>query len=219
MNDIDELNLILEHREQQWIQHCNFVLEKILLPLCRDGLAFSRRSNERAFVLIENRINDQWLFTVLNTWLMCPQGTELLLITDQANLPKARTYLHQQAPDIEARFLCVEDLSAGICLSNYSSFNSMMKHADFWNALPHEELLIIQTDALLAKPLDPFFFQFCYLGAPFYQDSTLNTLRKEIKRGKLSVFLKSIHQSIIPPTQTPIPTYTAMEDCPFAIGT
>ena len=61
MNDIDELKLILEHREQQWTQHCNFVLEKILLPICREGLAFSQKSNKRAFVLIENRINRQWL--------------------------------------------------------------------------------------------------------------------------------------------------------------
>ena len=30
MNDIDELKLILDHREQQ-IQHCNFVFERILL--------------------------------------------------------------------------------------------------------------------------------------------------------------------------------------------
>ena len=64
MNDIDELKLILEHREQQWLQHCNFVLEKILLPLCREGLALSQSPSKRAAVLIENRINHQWLFTV-----------------------------------------------------------------------------------------------------------------------------------------------------------
>ena len=37
-NDINELKLILEHRENQWLQHCKFVLEKILLPLCREDL-------------------------------------------------------------------------------------------------------------------------------------------------------------------------------------
>ena len=74
---------------------------------------------------------------------MCPPGTELLLITDQANLSKAQTYLHQKAPDLKARFLCVEDLSTGTHLNNAYSFNSMMKRADFWNALPHKELLII----------------------------------------------------------------------------
>ena len=203
MNDIEELKLILEHREQQWIQHCNFVLEKILLPICQEGLAISRKSNKRAFVLIENRINTQWLFTVLNTWLMCPPGTELLLITDQAKLSKAQTYLHQKAQVLEAKFLCVEDLSPGTHLNTAYSFNSMMKRADFWNALPHKELLIIQTDALLAKPLDPFFFQFCYLGAPFVPRQHSEYFEKRNPTGQIQRFFKidiPIHNSPHPDT-------------------
>ena len=163
MNDINELNLILEHRENQWLQHCNFVLEKVLLPLCREDLTLPQIPSQRAAILIENRINHQWLFTVLNTWIMCPQGTELLLITDQENLSKARNYLDQYAPTLRASFLCIDELSADTDLSSYNSFNQMMKSAAFWKALPLEKLLIIQTDALLAKPLDPFFFQFQYL--------------------------------------------------------
>ena len=203
MNDIDELKLILEHRELQWTQHCNFVLEKILLPICQEGLAFSQTSNERAFVLIENRINRQWLFTVLNTWLMCPQGTELLLITDQANISKAQTYLHQHAPDLSASFFCVEDLSAGTRLSDYSSFNRMMKSATFWDALDHEELLFVQTDALLAKPLDPFFFQYCYLGAPFLPRQHTEYFEKRRSDGRINQFFKietPIHGSPHPDT-------------------
>ncbi|MCB4406948.1 DUF5672 family protein [Synechococcus sp. MU1642] len=203
MNDIDELKLILEHREHQWLQHCKFVLEKILLPICHEGLAFSQKPSERAAVLIENRIDHQWLFTVLNTWLMCPQGTEILLITDRANLSKASTYLHQHAPDFEAHFLCVEDLLPGTNLSNYSSFNRMLKTTAFWSALPHEELLIIQTDALLAKPLEPFFFQFCYLGAPFLPRQHSEYFEKRDKSGHINRFFKietPIHNSPHPDT-------------------
>ena len=43
-------------------------LEKILLPLCREGLALSQSPSKRAAVLIENRINHQWLFTVAKHW-------------------------------------------------------------------------------------------------------------------------------------------------------
>ena len=203
MNDVDELKLILEHREQQWLQHCNFVLEKILLPLCRKGLALSQSPSKRAAVLIENRINNQWLFTVVNTWLMCPQGTELLLITDQANLAEARTYLRQHAPVLDANFLCIEDLSPGTHLSDYSSFNRMMKSAAFWSSLPHEELLIIQTDALLSKPLDPFFFQFCYLGAPFLPRQHTEYFEKRNTNGRINRFFKietPIHGSPHPDT-------------------
>ena len=203
MNDIDELKLILEHREHQWLQHCKFVLEKILLPICHEGLAFSQKPSRRAAVLIENRIDDQWLFTVVNTWLMCPQGTEMLLITDRGNLSKASTYLHQHAPDFKARFLCVEDLSPGTNLSNYSSFNRMLKTTAFWSALPHEELLIIQTDALLAKPLELFFFQFCYLGAPFLPRQHSEYFEKRNKNGHIKRFFKietPIHNSPHPDT-------------------
>ena len=190
MNDIDELQLIIEHREQQWIQHCNFVLEKVLLPICHEGLAFSQKSKERAFILIENRINTQWLFTVLNTWLMCPEGTEIVLITDKDNLSKARRYLHQNAPGLAASFFCVEDLSAGNCLSDYNSFNRMMKSVAFWEGLHHEELLIIQTDALLAKPLNPFFFQFCYLGAPFLPRQHTEYFERRRSDGRIKQFFK-----------------------------
>ena len=40
----------------------------------------------------------------------------------------------------------------------------MLKRPEFWRHMPHEPLLIIQTDALLSRPLDPFFFHFPYLG-------------------------------------------------------
>ena len=209
MNDIDELTLILEHREHQWLQHCSFVLEKVLLPICRENLVISKIPSTRAMVLIENRINHQWLFTVLNTWLMCPQGTELLLITDQCNLAKARTYLRQYAPDLEARFLCAEDLLTGTRLSDYSSFNRMMKSATFWDALDHEELLFVQTDALLAKPLDPFFFQYCYLGAPFLPRQHTEYFEKRRSDGRIKQFFK---------IETPIHCYPHPDTYPHLHG-
>ena len=203
MNDIDELKLILEHREQQWLQHCQFVLQKILLPICQEGLVSSPKPSKRAMVLIENRINYQWLFTILNTWLMCPSDTELVLITDQANAPKAQTNLCKYAPDLKVNLLCVEDLLPGVHLDDYGNFNRMMKRAEFWNSLPHEQLLIIQTDALLSKPLDPFFFQFCYLGAPFVPRQHTEYFEKRNIQGQIKRFFKiatPIHNSPHPDT-------------------
>ena len=65
---------------------------------------------------------------------MCPEGTEIVLITDKDNLSKARRYLHQNAPGLAASFFCVEELSPDTLLSDYSSFNRMMKSA-FWESL------------------------------------------------------------------------------------
>ena len=36
------------------------------------------------------------------------------------------------------------------------SLNAMLKRPEFWRHMPHEPMLIIQTDALLSRPLIPF---------------------------------------------------------------
>ena len=203
MNDLNEFKLILEHREQQWYQHCLFVLNRILLPLCKEGYHKTCSPYTRALILIENRINQQWLFTVLNSWLMCPPGTEIFLITDQQNLNQAKAWLEEDAPLIGAKITCVEELSPETSLNDYGSFNRMMKDPNFWRKLPHEQNLIIQTDALLAKPLDPFFFQFCYLGAPFLPRQHTEYFEKRSSSGKIRQFFKietPIHASPHPDT-------------------
>ena len=54
----------------------------------------------------------------------------------------------------------------------------MLKQPEFWRHMPHEPLLIIQTDALLSRPLDPFFFQFPYLGSAISAQATQRILRE-----------------------------------------
>ena len=57
--------------------------------------------------------------------------------------------------------------------------------------MPHESLLIIQTDALLIRPLDPFFFQFPYLGAPFLPRQHSEYFEKRRSDGRISGFFKT----------------------------
>ena len=52
----------------------------------------SSQNSNRAVVLIDNRINEQWLFTVLNTWLMCPTDSEFVLIADQNKWAKQKVF-------------------------------------------------------------------------------------------------------------------------------
>ena len=74
MDDLQPLDLLLEQRKQHWLMHCRFVLERLLMPLC-GRTHQNNKPCQRAVVLIENRIDEQWLFTVLNTWLMCPKDS------------------------------------------------------------------------------------------------------------------------------------------------
>ena len=76
-------------------------------------------------------------------------------------------------------------------LEEHTSFNAMLKRPEFWSFMPYEKMLEIQTDALLAKPLHPFFLNFSYLGAPFLprQHSEYFTLRDA--NGHINRFFKT----------------------------
>lgn len=167
MHNLEPLELLLSQRKEHWLMHCQFVLENLLIPLCRGEHIKATIPFQRAIVLIENRIDRQWLFTVLNTWLMCPKDSEFIMIADKDSVAKARGLLNCYVPGLEASIIDAAEIVPGVELTVQASFNSMLKQPEFWRYMPHEHLLVIQTDALLAKPIHPFFFNFSYLGAPF----------------------------------------------------
>ena len=191
MDDLQPLNLLLEQRKQHWLMHCRFVLERLLMPLCHEGHIKSTNPAKRAVVVIDNRVDEQWLFTVLNTWLMCPTDSEFVLVADQNSVGKAENLLRQHAPSLNARVLDVVQLIPGVLMTEPASLNDMLKQPEFWRHMPHEALLIIQTDALLGRPLDPFFFQFPYLGAPFLPRQHSEYFEKRRSNGRISGFFKT----------------------------
>ena len=167
MDDSKPLDLLLEQRKQHWLLHCRFVLERLLMPLCHQGHLKTTERCQRAVVLIDNRIDEQWLFTVLNTWLMCPKDSEFVLIADANSVTQAEELLKRHTPGLKASVLEVTQLMPWVQMAEPTSLNAMLKRPEFWRHMPHEPMLIIQSDALLSRPLDPFFFHFPYLGAPF----------------------------------------------------
>ena len=191
MEKLQPLAFLLQHRKEHWIMHCRFVLERLLMPLCHEGYIQSKTPSNRAVVLIDNRINEQWLFTVLNTWLMCPTDSEFVLIADQNSVGKAEGLLKRHAPGLNANVFDVAQLIPGIKMTEPASINSMLKLPEFWHNMPHESLLIIQTDALLGRPLDPFFFQFSYIGAPFLPRTHSEYFEKRRSDGRISGFFKT----------------------------
>ena len=191
MHDQQPLDLLLEQRKEHWLLHCRFVLERLLMPLCNDGHIKTAEPCQRAIVLIDNRIDVQWLFTVLNTWLMCPPDSTFVLIADANSVTQAKDLLKRHAPGLKAQVLDVAQLMPGTKLTQHSSFNAMLKQPEFWRHMPHESLLIIQTDALLIRPLDPFFFQFPYLGAPFLPRQHSEYFERRRGDGRISSFFKT----------------------------
>ena len=191
MHNLRPLDLLLEQRKEHWLMHCRFVLERLLIPMCQEGHVKTPTNCQRAVIIIDNRIDKQWLFTVLNTWLMCPKDSEFMLITDERSVAQAKELLDYYAPSLKPTILDVAQIVPATRLGEYASFNAMLKRPEFWLKMPHEHLLVIQTDALLSKPLHPFFFNFSYLGAPFLprQHTEYFTIRDA--QGQISRFFKT----------------------------
>ena len=80
---------------------------------------------------------------------------------------------------------------------------------EFWRQMPHERLLIIQTDALLCRPVDPFFFQFPYLGAPFLPRQHSEYFEKRRVTDASAASSKLTPPSMALPIQMCIPTCMA----------
>ena len=191
MQNLQPLELLLEQRKEHWLMHCRFVLDRLLMPLCREGHVQTATTTNRAVVLIDNRVDKQWLFTVLNTWLMCPTDSKFVLIVDQNSVVQAGELLKRHAPGLEASVIDVAKVVPDAQLKEHSSFNAMLKLPEFWQHMPHEPLLIIQTDALLARPLNPFFFQFPYVGAPFLPRQHSEYFETRQPDGRIGGFFKT----------------------------
>ena len=191
MDGLQPLELLLEQRKEHWLMHCRFALDRLLMPLCHEGCVKTTATTNRAVVLIDNRVDEQWMFTVLNTWLMCPRDSEFVLIADANSVSQAEDLLESHAPGLKARVLDVARLMPEAQMKEPANLNAMLKRPEFWRQMPHEQLLIIQTDALLSRPLDPFFFQFPYLGAPFQPRQHSEYFEKRRSDGRISGFFKT----------------------------
>ena len=130
MHDQQPLDLLLDHRKEHWLMHCSFVLERLLMPLCRAGRVKTTTHCQRAVVLIDNRIDKQWLFTVLNTRLMCPKDSKFVLITRQSNA-KGQGATDCYAPNLKPIIIDVAQIAPGVQLTEHASFNAMLKRTSF----------------------------------------------------------------------------------------
>ena len=190
MTSSEPLQELVNYRYHTWHKHCNYLLDKFLVPYFQQGLYKTSPKNKRSIVLVENRINKQWLFTALHALLMCPSQTAICFVCDNESYQNANQFLAEHKIQLEAIWLSVENLSPDLNLSNLSDFNILLKNSVFWNSLPHEHLLVFQTDSLLIEPLPEFFFQFPYLGAPFLPRQQSEYFQRRDLNGNISGFFK-----------------------------
>ena len=184
------LPMLIEYREAVWKSHCTYVLNNLLIPYFEKNKFSVVNQCNQVCVLIENRINSQWLFTLLNTIIMSPANTGICLIMDKENQEKARSLLTQNNLFLDLIWISTDQINSSINLKETSSFNKLMKSYRLWDKLPHERILIIQTDALLSEPLPKYFFNFEYLGAPFLPKKYSEYFENLSNNGEIINFFK-----------------------------
>jgi len=93
----------------------------------------------------------------------------IIAIVEPVQIEAARSMLLQAgAPSTIKVASCIDySIDEGI---NISTYNRALKTKDFWNSLDANQVLIFQSDSLLIKPLPGLFFQYSFLGAPWYDN-------------------------------------------------
>ncbi len=182
------LPALLDYREKFWTNHCEYCLRTFLIPYFQKNQKSTNTICCRQALLIENRISNQWLFTILNTILMTPDDTQIILITDQENKKKGQDLIKSMDLDLNISWMIVDDLWPNTLLGDQLSFNRLMKSSLFWSKLTCEELLLVQTDSLIVEKVSEYFFKFAYLGAPFLPTKRVEYFQDVDKQGKLSGF-------------------------------
>ena len=116
------IEILADYRHKIWRDHCNYVLQKLLIPYFQKENDLSRNTCLYKAVIIENRIDSQWLFTVLNTYLMCPKGTLIYIISDSKGIIKGKNLLERNSFNINIEWVSVNKIDETVDLSIKKKF-------------------------------------------------------------------------------------------------
>jgi hypothetical protein len=172
---------LIKYRTNQYRSHCSYLLRHFLLPYVMrlpphdagDACLDLASAWPRMAVLVDNRLNDLWLMTLLNTWLLTPEDTLVMAIVEPDQVEKARHLLQiSSAP----RQIVVSDGSQHGLSDRLSQhvYNALFKKPSFWSSLPADSILVVQTDAQLIQPMPVEFFDYTFLAAPWGDNLTIS---------------------------------------------
>ncbi|WP_162176463.1 DUF5672 family protein [Synechococcus sp. KORDI-100] len=182
--------LIIDYRERLFINHCVFSLDQLFPHIDFQADAKIKGYNEYGAIIIDNRINSQWLFTIANTATMCPVGTHIYAVCDNQSKSSAQDTIGKLGEKIHVDIIEVEQIKESFRIDNIYEYSKMLKDRSFWNYFDENKLLISQTDALIIKPIQEFYFELPYLGAPFIPSQIIEIYSERNKYREIKNFYK-----------------------------
>ncbi len=164
---------LIAYRQNLFFNHCSYALNKFLIPYIyslkiNTGVGYDSYTtySDRAAIILENRIDEYWLFSILNTWLMCPADTKIIAVIDDNQLDEANALLHNSALSSKV-IIVLSDKFGFKDRINLTSYNQVLKTEFFWKNINSKSTLVFQKDSLLIKPVPKFYFSLPFLGAPW----------------------------------------------------
>ena len=161
---LDLLAPLLNYRNGIFEAHCQFILANYLDPWYGFFKTVSPRQTRLEAVIVETRPTAILRAVILNTLLMTPAGTLVILITSEQSFAAMTQLLGDLADDLEIRAMALDP-----SLDRHA-YNHLLCQADFWQSFSAETILVFQTDSLLLCPLPESFLAAPYLGAPWASD-------------------------------------------------
>ncbi len=154
-----------DYRTQYFEWHCQYAFEKYLKDWQPRSLP---QDSSYAAVIVETRCNPLLEFSIKNTLLFTPNEVGLQIFCSLQNLNFVENIVKNiQYTKVEI-LPDVETLSKG-------DYSKLLKNPLFWQAIPAEKLLMFQYDTLLTEYLDLSFFEYPYLGSPWFKGEFIET--------------------------------------------
>jgi predicted O-linked N-acetylglucosamine transferase (SPINDLY family) len=154
------LDCCVDYRTQHFEWHCQYIYEKYLKNWQPRSLP---KESQYMAVIVENRAHPLLALAIKNTLLLTPDEVGLQIFCSASNVD----FVQDVVKDIEnVRIVILPEVSK---LDNMG-YSRLLKTPSFWERIPAEKILIFQTDTILTEPLDPRFFEYPYLGAPWLQE-------------------------------------------------
>ena len=127
-----------------------------------------KKNTNKSIVIIERRIHSNLAFLIRNMFYYARDWSMTIICSD-TNFSYLKTILTNNSDNVILIPLFEGNPNRDIAINEY---NSLLKSSYFYNLLPFEHLLIVQTDTYLRRKIDETIFNYDYVASYFAWDKT-----------------------------------------------
>jgi len=143
------------YKSETWIKY----LKKSKKKFDKNNIIISN-NNDKEVVLIESRQSIMIEYVIKNVMYFLHRNWNLTIIHGHSN----RSYLNKLNKELGGKIRLV---NLGFHTLNSKQYSKFLTSTSFYDIIQKEIFLIIQLDVIIFKNIDPKFFKYSYIGAPW----------------------------------------------------